>query len=144
MRRSNVQSALRPIIDPRLGLYAINPFYVLNLTFDRHGELIGLDVEPKYIYDFVHVDWAEPDDFRYLSKPEYERLLAEIDRIKPRGTLVEPASPKSVVTNFTAWHQETYSGGILEWGEVADSSRPSDAPVLVRWFKILYVKRRET
>ena len=133
-----------PMIDQQLGLYAINPFYVLRLTFDRHGELIGLDVEPKYIYDFVHVDWAEPDDFRYLSEPEYERLLAEIDRIKPKGTLVEPASPTPEVRNFTAWRRETYTSGILEWGEVADSQRPANAPVLVRWFNVLYIKRRAT
>lgn len=133
-----------PMIDQRLGLYAVNPFYVLHLTFDRHGELIGLDVEPKYYYDFVHIDWEERDDFRNLSKSEYEHLLAEIDRIKPKGTLIEPASPTSVVTNFTAWRRKTYSGGILEWGEVADSQRPADAPVLVRWLKVLYVKRRAT
>jgi hypothetical protein len=133
-----------PMIDRRLGLYAINPFYVLRLTFARRGELIALAVEPKYYYDFAHTDWEERDDFRNLSKTDYERLLAEIDKIKPKGPLVEPASPTSVVTNFTAWRRETYQNAILEWGEVADSRRTADAPFLARWFKIFYVKRRAT
>jgi hypothetical protein len=133
-----------PMIDRRLGLYAVNPSYVLRLTFDRHGEPIALNVEPKYYYDFVHVGWRETDDFRNLSKQESEHLLAEVDGIKPKGTLIEPASPVSVVTNSTAWRRETYSNGILEWGEVADSQRAADAPLLVRWFKILFVKRRVT
>jgi hypothetical protein len=131
------------MIDQRMGLYAVNPFYVLSLNFDRHGNVISLRVEPKYYYDWVHIDWEERDDFRYLTKSDYEHLLAQIDRIKPKGTLIEPTSPTPEIRNFTAWRRETYSDGVLSWGEVADAERTQE-PKRVRWLEIIFVKRRAT
>jgi hypothetical protein len=132
------------MIDRRMGLYPINNFYVMHLVFDRHHQLIALQVHPKYYYDWIHIDWEERDDFRNLSKLDYERLLTQVDQIKTRGRLVKPVSPTSVVTNFTAWREETYADAILKWGEVAGSQRPADAPVLVRWFEVLYTNQRAT
>jgi len=132
------------MIDRRMGLYAVNEFFVLKPIFDRRGELVALYVEPKWYYDWYNVAWEARDDFHNLSKTEYERLLAQVDQIKPRGSLVKPASPISVVTNLTAWREETYAEAVLEWGEVAGSQRPADAPVLLRWFTVLYIKRRAT
>lgn len=132
-----------PMIDRRMGLYAVNAFYVFSSNFDRHGNVISVRVEPKYFYDWVHVDWEERDDFRYLTSSDYERLLTHIDRIKSKGTLVERASPTSEIQNFTAWRRETYSNGVLRWGEVADSNG-AQKPTLVRWFEIIFVKRRAT
>ncbi len=126
------------MIDQRLGLYSVNPFYVLHLTFDRHGNVIGLHVEPKYYYDWVHIDWEERDEFPHLSRLEYERLLAQIDHIKPRGSLVQ-----TVTTNSSGWLEETYREAVLEWDEVGNSSAP-DAAKLVRWFTVFYVKRPAT
>ena len=133
-----------PMIDRRMGLYAVNEFFVLKPIFDRRGELVALYVEPKWYYDWYNVAWEARDDFRNLSKMEYERLLAQVDQIKSRGSVVKPASPISVVTNFTAWREETYADAILKWGEVAGSQRHADAPVLVRRSKVLYIKRRAT
>ena len=130
-----------PMIDQRMGLYAVNEFFVLQPIFDRRDKLVALYVEPKWYYDWYNVAWEAPDDFRNLSKTDYERLLTQVDQIKPRGSLVKPASPISVVTNLTAWRKETYAEAILEWGEVAGSQYPADAPVLVRLFKVLYTKR---
>ena len=131
------------MIDQRMGLYAVNPFYVLSLNFDRHGKVISLRVEPKYYYDWVHIDCEERDDFRYLTISDYERLLAQLDRIKPKGTLIEPTSPTPEIRNFTAWQRATYSEGVLRWGEVADSQRVNN-PTLVRWLEIIYVTQRAT
>ncbi len=82
------------VIDQRMGLYAVNPFHVVSLTFDRHGDLIAVDVEPKYFYDWIHIDWEGRGEFPHLSKSEHERLLAQIDQIKPREPLLQ-----SVTTN---------------------------------------------
>jgi hypothetical protein len=125
-----------PMIDRHIGLYAINPFYVLSLTFDRHGELISLRVEPKYYYDWIHIDWEGRDEFPRLSTVEYESVLSRIDHIKPRGPLVQ-----SVTINSSSWREQTYRDAVVEWDEVGNPSEP-DASKLVRWFTVFYVKRR--
>jgi len=131
-----------PVIDQRVKLYAVNQFFVLQLIFDRHDHLIALQVEPKWFWDWYNVAWEAGDDFRNLSKPEFERLLADIDRLKPRGALTKPASANPEIRNLTAWHRETYTDAWLEWGEVAEPQRPPDAPVLIRWFNLYYVQQR--
>ncbi len=132
------QQLFGPMIDQRMGLYAVNPFYVMSLTFDRHGDLIGLDVQPKYYYNWIHVDWEGRADFPHLSNWGYQRLLTQIDQIKSCGPLV-----KSVTTNSSGWREETYRDAVLEWDEVGKPS-PLDGSVLVRWFTVFYVKRRAT
>jgi hypothetical protein len=129
-----------PAIDQRLKLYAVNQFFVMDLIFDRRDHLVGLHVEPKCYWDWYNFHWEARDDFRNLSKAEFERLLADVDRLKPRGTLIEPASPNPDIRNLTAWRSERYTGALLEWGEVADPKWSPDSPVLVRWFNVYYTK----
>jgi len=129
------------IADQKRNLFSISEFYVLRLSFDRAGWLTELAVEPRYYYDEDHPDWAEPDNFPYLSKAEYDRLVAEVDRIKPKGPLVKPASLTSVVTNMTARRRQSHRAGILEWGELVDLRCADDAPLLVKWFRVYYSKR---
>jgi hypothetical protein len=130
-----------PIVDQKRNLFSINEFYVLRLNFNRHRRITLLAVEPKYYYADDHPDWAEPNDFPNLSKTEYDRLVAEVDRIKPKGSLVKRRLPGAAVTNMTAWYRETYRHAVLEWGEVVDLRRAPDAPLLVRWFRLYYSKR---
>jgi hypothetical protein len=129
------------VTDQKRILFLINEFYVLRLSFNRRGSLTQLAVDPKYVYELDHPEWAEPDSFPFLPKIEYERLVAEMDRIKPMGPLVKPASAISIVTNMTAWHRETHRRGLLEWGEVMDWDRAPDTPYLVRWFRVYYSNR---
>ena len=129
-----------PMIDSRLHLYAVNASYVLYLTFDRHGGVIALHVEPKYVYDWWHPDWEQRDDFPHLSKPEYERLLAQVDQIKPRGALLQTP----VVTKSDGSHEQQYREGDLAWDETTDPKRSQDAPVLIRSFRFYYLKRPAT
>ena len=131
-----------PMIDRRMGLYAISPFYVLSLTFDRHGQLISLRVEPKWFCDWIHIDWETKDDFRNLSKSQFERLLTQVDRIKPRGPLLT-TSP-SFVINSEGWHERKYREGVLEWDEAPDSQQPANAAVVVGWFTFYYLKQPAT
>src|SRR5258705_949578 len=90
-------------VDETQNLFIVNQFYVLRLKFDRRGKLKELAVEPKYFFEVTHADWAEPADFRFLTKAEYEALLSRLDTIKPKGVLVEPALAGSNVTNMTAF-----------------------------------------
>jgi hypothetical protein len=127
-----------PMIDQRMGLYAVNPSYVLSLNFDRHGNVISLRVEPKYYYDWVHIDWEQRDGFPHLALSEYQRLLAQIGQIKSLGPLMQ-----SVTTNSSGWREETHRDAVLEWDEVGSPS-PPDVSRLVRSFTVFYVKRRAT
>ena len=87
-----------PMVDQKRNLFSINEFYVLRLSFNRAGSLMQLAVEPKYYYDIDHPDWVQPDNFPNLSKTEFESILAEVDRIKPKGSLVKTRSPYAAVT----------------------------------------------
>jgi len=127
-----------PTVDQKQNLFSLNQFYVLRLNFNRRSRLTQLAVEPKYYYADDHPAWGEPDNFPNLSKIEYDRLVTDVDKIKAKGSLVKPHSPGAFVTNMTAWYRETYSNGVLEWGEVVDLRRTSDAPSLVRWFRVYY------
>jgi hypothetical protein len=128
-----------PMIDSRIGLYAVNQSYVLHLIFDRHGDVVALDIEPNYLYDWWHQDWEKHEDFQHLSKTEYERLLAQVDQIKPRGALVDTA----VTTNADGSREQKYGAGVLKWEEMTDSLRSPGAP-LIRLFSFYYLKRRAT
>ena len=125
-------------VDEIQNLFIVNQFYVLRLKFDRRGRLKELAVEPKYFFEVTHPDWAEPNNFAFLTKAEYEDLLTRLDTIKPKGVLVKPASPGSIVTNMTAFHRAAYRHAVLEWGELVDLRRSEDAPLLVRWVRVYY------
>jgi hypothetical protein len=136
--RQMCQQLFGPMIDQPKGLYAVSPFYVMSLTFDRHGELIGLDVQPKYFFDWLRIDWESRTEFPHLSNGQYDHLLAQLDQIKSRGPLM-----KSVTINSSGWREETYRDAVVEWDEVQHGSS-RDASRLIRWFKLLYPKRRAT
>ena len=129
-------------VDEKQKLFGINQFYVLHMKFDRHNNLEEFAVEPKYYYEESHPEWKEPDTFEYLSKNEYEKLLVQIDTIKPKGAIIKPAPTVSYVTNQTAWHTEIYKNATLTWGEVADLARGEKADYQVKWFRLNYGKRK--
>ena len=129
-----------PTVDQKRNLFSLNQSYVLRLNFNRRGRLTQLAVEPKYYYADDHPDWAEPSNFPNLSKTEYDKLVTDVDKIKAKGSLLKPHLPGAFVTNMTAWYRETYRNGVLEWGEVVDLRRASDAPLLIRWFRVYYSK----
>ena len=129
-------------VDERQNLFEINPFYVLRVSFNKQNNVEELAVEPKYFFEESHPDWKEPDNFEYLSKVEYEKLLKKIDAITPKGKLVKPAAAISYVTNLTAWHTEIYEKAALTWGELVDLRRGENAPYEVKWFKLCYGELR--
>ena len=60
-------------VDERRHLFALNDFYVLGLVFNARGKLVELNVSPKYFFEEAHPDWAEPDNFAFLSKGQYDK-----------------------------------------------------------------------
>lgn len=129
-------------VDEKLSLFEVNRFYVLRAAFGKRNKLEQLAIEPKYYFEETHSDWEEPDDFTYLSKIEYENLLAQAEKIKPKGALIKPASGIGVVTNMTAWHTEIYENASLTWGQLVDIRLSEDAPYQVRWLRLNYGKRK--
>jgi hypothetical protein len=130
-------------IDERQTLFEVNHFYVLRLKFDERNNVEELAVEPKYYFEESHPGWKETDNFEYLSKAEYEKLLAKVDAIKRKGKLVKPAAAISYVTNMTAWRTEIYEKASLTWGELIDIQRGENAPYEVKWFRLSFGTRRE-
>jgi len=127
-----------PAVDKQRHLFAVNEFYVLGLKFNAHSRLLELDVSPKYFFEEAHPDWAEPDNFAYLSKSQYAAVLNQIDAIKSRGALIKGSERISVVTNLTEPHYETYRRATFAWGELIDLRRGDTAPLLVRWIRVHY------
>lgn len=147
-RRSEASRILRictqlygATVDWQRHQFAVNEFYVLGLKFNARGSLIELEVSPKYFFEEAHADWAEPDNFTYLSKSQYDAVLEQIDTIKPRGALIKSSESISVVTNMTAPHREIYRRAMLDWGEIIDLRRSENAPLLVRWIRVHYYER---
>jgi len=128
-----------PAVDSKRHLFVVNEFYVLALKFNSRGRLLQLDVSPKYFFEEAHREWAEPDNFSFLSESQYKTVLDQIDSIKSRGTLIKGSENISVVTNMTAPHYETYRQAKLEWGELIDLRRGDNAPLMVRWVTVHYL-----
>lgn len=129
-----------PAVDAKLNLYAANSFYVLEVVFDAKNRLEKLSIVPRYYFEKAHPEWKESKPFEYLSWIEYQNLLARADLIKPRGQLITPPPPFSVVTNVTAWETSIYENAKLTVGVLADALEPEDSPVRVKWFKLGFGK----
>jgi len=75
-------------------LFEVNRFYVLRLVVNDRDKLEQLAVEPKFYFEETHPDWEETDETTYLSRAEYENLVAILDTIKSKGALIKPAPAK--------------------------------------------------
>src|ERR1044072_1905607 len=128
-----------PALDNKRRLFAVNEFYVFESKFNGRGRLVQLNVSPKYFFAVDHPEWAEPDNFSFLSKSQYEMVLNQIDCIKSRGPLIRGSEKISVITNMTAPHHETYRRAKLGWGELIDLRRGDNAPLMVRWITVHYL-----
>jgi hypothetical protein len=125
-----------PTVDAALNLYEANSFYVLQANFDTKNKLERLRIVPKYYFDDEHPDWTESKTFEYLSSVQYQNLLTRTDLIRPRGKLVTPPPPVSVVTNLTAWETSIYENARFTVGILVDLNESDDAPVRIKWFRI--------
>ncbi len=127
-----------PAVDNKRHLFAVNEFYVMRLKFNSRGLLVQLHVSPKYFFAEARPEWAEPDNFEYLSKSQYDTVVTQIDAIKSRGARIKGSEKIPVVTNMTAPHHEIYRRATFAWGELIDLRRGDNAPLRVRWIEVHY------
>jgi hypothetical protein len=118
-------------------LFDVNQYYVLQVTFDRCGNVAELGVVPKHWFADERPEWDSGEAYPELTEPEYRSLAARLEAVRPKGALRDSATI-SVVTNLTARIRDRYEHCILETGEVVDIRRPDDAPRLIRYFRIEY------
>ena len=126
-------------VDPAQNLFEINELFVLQAKFDKRGFLTEFAVKPKYFFDESHPEWQEPLSFPLLTWTDFQSLLARLDRLKPKGTLVKKANNITVVTNSTGYFKEGYRSGLLEWGEVGIGFRGSKENG-IRFFTVRYFR----
>ena len=116
-------------------LHCRTPLRIINKQRRRRSKLCA--DEPRYLFEQSHPEWSEPADFTCLTKSEYDRILVLLDRIRPKGRLVKGRESISYVTNMTARHTERYEHATLIWGEVVDPRLGDNAPLEVRWLRLI-------
>ena len=96
-----------PPVDSQKGLFEVNGFFVLEAKFEASGRLTQLGVLPKHWFADDHPEWQEVEDAGELTELEYESLLIKLDRVRPKGRIVQRAK-FPIVTNSTARIRDIY------------------------------------
>jgi hypothetical protein len=140
-RRQSILKVCRdvfgPALDPKLNLFEVNSLYVVQVAFDSRDDLSELKVVPKYYFEESHANWTGSRTLVYLSESEYESVLSRLDRIKPKGRLIE-SETNSAITNMTQYHTEKYEQAILERGEWVDLRRGENGERAIRMVTLRY------
>jgi hypothetical protein len=124
------------VVDPKQNLFEINPAFVLQANFDRHGSLSEFAVKPKYSFNETHPEWEEPRDFPVLSWTEFKDLVTRLDALKPKRRLIRPAIPgTSIITNSTGYFTEVYERATVKYGEFLYRGHPRNG---IRFFTVGY------
>jgi hypothetical protein len=132
-----------PPVDTQKGLFEVNGFFVLEAKFEAAGRLTQLGVLPKHWFADDHPEWQEVDDAGELTELEYETLLVKLDRVHPKGRIVQRAK-FPIVTNSTARIRDIYKRAVLETGDVVDAQRPDDARRAIKYFVVYFTATRQT
>jgi hypothetical protein len=132
-----------PPVDSQNGLFEVNRFFVLEAKFDSSGRLTQLGVLPKHWFADDHPEWEEVEDVGELTEREYESLLVQLDRVRPKGRIVQRAK-FPIVTNSTARSRDIYKRAVLETGDVVEAQRPDDAPRAIKYFIVYFTATRKT
>src|SRR5947208_7883 len=101
---------------PRLqstDLFDVNRFYVLRIQFAKHGQVEESAIEPRFYYADAHPNWAQPDDFAWLTPDQLTELLSKLARLRPFGRLVRPYSGVVFVTNLTGPLTDEYENALV-------------------------------
>lgn len=101
-----------PEIDRKNNLFQVSHDYLLEAKFDNSGHLTQLGVLPKHWFADEHPEWNKTYDAGYLSVPEYKTLLRRLERIQPKGQLMQRAK-FPVVTETIAARRDMYSSAVL-------------------------------
>lgn len=130
-------------VDSQNHLFEVNRFYVLEAKFDESGHLAQLGVLPKHWFADDHPEWEESEDVGELTVPEYESLLAQLNRVRPKGRIVKHAK-FPVVTNSTARNRDRYEYAVLETGNIVDARRAENAPRAIKYFIVYFTATGKT
>jgi hypothetical protein len=122
----------------KLIAYEVNSDYFLRAEFQKNCDLFKIEVSPKYFWEYLNADWKEPEYRVGLLDDQYAQLLAEIDQIKPLGTLIRKGQAGEV-TNATLWLRDSYTQSYIERG-LRDVLGKHDEPMKVATFTIYFVR----
>ena len=106
-----------PAIDGRNNLFEVSRYYLLEAKFDNGGRLTQLGVLPKHWFAEEHPEWDKTYDAGALTLAEYQALLRRLERIQPKGQLMQRAK-WPVVTETVATRRDTYSSAVLVTSDV--------------------------
>lgn len=110
--RENILSALAASygdpIDQHHSVFQINGRYLLTVNFTDDGILTQISIDPKYGLGSVK---SPP-----MSRLEFEKILANLNSIKPLGALQETL-PAVFVTGGRGWGQKKYENAYLGTAE---------------------------
>jgi len=122
-----------PPVDRENGLFEVDRDFVLEAKLDESGRLVQLGVLPKHWFGDAHPEWDEAEDVGELTEAEYEALLRRLDSVHPRGPLVTPEELPVVQGTTMRW-RDVYERAVVVTGDVADTTRPDDAPRVIKYF----------
>lgn len=129
-----------PAIDGQNNLFKVSRYYVLEAKFDNSGRLTQLGVLLKHWFADEHPEWDKTYDVGVLTLAEYKALLRRLERIRPKGPLMQRAK-WPVVTGTIATRRDTYSSAVLATSDVVPSdvvypNRPR--PRAIKYFVVYF------
>jgi hypothetical protein len=104
-------------IDDKNNLFEVSRYYLLEAKFDNSGQLTQLGVLPKHWFADAHPEWDKTYDAGSFTLTEYQALLRRLERIQPKGQLMQRAK-WPVVTETVATRRDTYSSAVLATSDV--------------------------
>jgi hypothetical protein len=118
-------------VDETNHLFEINEFFACQVKFTKSGKLGEIDIKAKYFFSEIHPKWNELPSSPVLSHSDYQNLLASLDTVRPKGSLILPRLGVYIITQATNHYSETYRNATLEVGEATDWSG-------IRFFRLTY------
>lgn len=128
-----------PAIDGKNNLFEVSRYYVLEAKFDNSGHLTQLGVLPKHWFADNHPEWDQTSDVGRLSLAEYQALLRRLERIRPKGHLMQRAKFSLVMGTITT-RRDTYESAVLATSDVNMSDFVSDPkrPRAIKYFVVYF------
>jgi hypothetical protein len=103
---------------PDLLLFEVGRNHVARIDFDQDDQAQTITVSSKYGYRDSFPEWGRDEDRHDLGSADFDRLLANLDAIRPRGAFVSTNDIRFVV--FNATHAiDQYENAVVRFGETA-------------------------
>ena len=114
----NVESRWGKAVLSEVPIFELNATYAIELKFDKHCQVVWVQIAPKYVWETTIPAWSESRATPELSTSEYEDALVKINQLRLIGALVHKGdSGIFIVTNSKqhAWdeHQEAFVNRVM-------------------------------